>query len=70
MPDTAEPRPGELPLRSSCGSDGVGVSQRNAAINMPAIRLWLWVAPTAAAPPVQQLKGCSFLCAPETGSAK
>lgn len=45
MPDTAEPRPGELPLRSSCGSGGVGVSQRNAAIKMPAIRLWPWVAP-------------------------
>lgn len=45
MPDAAEPRPGELPLRSSCGSGGVGVSQRNAAIKMPAIHLWPWVAP-------------------------
>lgn len=45
MPDTAEPRPRELPLRGSCGCDGVGVSQSNAAVKMPAIRRRPWVAP-------------------------
>lgn len=45
MPDTAEPRPRELPLRGSCGGDGVGVSWSNAAIKMPAIHRRPWVAP-------------------------
>lgn len=44
------------------------VSRSNAAIKMPAIRRG-WH-PATAAPPVQQLKSCSFLSEPETGSAR
>lgn len=68
MPDTAEPAGS---LSTAAAAVMVWVSHREMQLLkcLPSIPGRGWH-PTKAAPPIQQPKGCSFLCEPETGSAK
>lgn len=68
MPDTAEPA-GCLSTAAAAVTAWVSRREMQLLKCLPSIPGRGWH-PTKAAPPIQQPKGCSFLCEPETGSAK